>query len=50
MREAIRLEARREFAVANQHDQAPDSTQVDFLVSQGQMRLEDLRKMLSLAR
>jgi len=50
VQKSIRDEARREFEAAELHNRNPDSTQIDFLVSKGQSRLEDLRKMLSLTR
>lgn len=50
VRKSIRDEARREFKAAEEHNLSPDSTQIDFLVSKGQNRLEELRKMLSLTR
>lgn len=47
---SIRDEARREFEIAKIHNPNPDSTQVDFLVSKGQERLEQLKKLVSLSR
>lgn len=49
-RHSILAEARREFEVARQHNPTPESSQVDFLVSKGQEKLEELKKMLSLSR
>lgn len=52
-RDAIRAEARREFDADRARmlsDTAVyDSTQVDFLISKGQARLSELRKMLQLS-
>lgn len=50
MRQSIRLEARRQFDVDRLQNPNPTSSQVDFLVSKGQEKLSELRKMLSLSR
>lgn len=50
MSQSIRLEARRQFDVDRFENPNPASSQVDFLVSKGQEKLSELRKMLSLTR
>lgn len=49
-RRSIREEARREFDTARRQNPNPDSSQVDFLVSKGQEKLENLKTMLHLSR
>lgn len=49
-RRMIRDEARREFDTAKRENPNPDSTQVDFLVSKGQEKLEHMKKLLNLSR
>lgn len=50
VRTLIRDEARREFESAYQQNPNPDSTQIDFLVSKGQEKLDYMKKLLSLSR
>lgn len=50
LRTMIRNEARQEFNEARKQNPNPESAQIDFLVSKGQERLEQMKKMLSLTR
>ena len=50
MNQSIRLETRRQFDVDRLENPNPTSSQVDFLISKGQEKLSELRKMLSLTR
>lgn len=45
---AIKEEARRQFESDIRNNPNPDSPQVDFLISKGREKLDELRKMLAL--